>query len=163
MAAVCLLIPRRARGLPSGSHSRGGPNPASSTGRHGYRIPCVLVIDDEPHVADLAERYLRESGIDVITATNGNDALRLARKHADELDAIIVDYLMPRVTGAEIIDAILELTDVDTYLTSGYSRGEVDEPALRQQLTGFIPKPFSHEDFRKLFGESTTSTKNQEL
>lgn len=126
-----------------------------------YRTPknpypsVVLVVDDEPRVMALARSHLTSLGIRVHATTDPEEALRLLRKNVDEIEAVLVDYLMPQITGTELLEEMLEIKEVDAYLTSGYSRGEIDEPLLRRMLTGFIAKPYTRDDFRQLFGEGS--------
>src|ERR1700752_2828345 len=57
----------------------------------------ILVVDDEPSIAQIASDYLRHGGFGVITASNGADALALAR--AQRPDLIVLDLGLPRVDG----------------------------------------------------------------
>ncbi|MEX2327674.1 MAG: response regulator, partial [Pseudomonadales bacterium] len=111
----------------------------------------ILVVDDEPEILSLANAYLSRLGIDVLATSDPQEALRLANVHRGELDAVIVDYLMPHINGSDLLSQIARITEVDAYLTSGYSRGEIDDPTLRALLTGFIAKPFNFDDFANLF------------
>lgn len=115
------------------------------------QLRTVLVIDDEPGILSLARKYLSQLNVKVFTTSDPDEALRLARRYGPELDAVILDYLMPRVTGSELAREIAEVTDADIYMMSGYSRGEIDDPTTRKLMTGFISKPFSRRDFETLF------------
>jgi CheY-like chemotaxis protein len=111
----------------------------------------VLIVDDETPVLDVARSYLEEIGIDVLTADNANEALQLVEQHGNSIEVMILDYLMPDKTGLELLDKIAPKIDVDCYLTSGFSRGEISDPDIRCRLTGFIAKPFSREELQGLF------------
>ncbi len=124
------------------------------TPKHPYPS-VVLVVDDEPQVMALARSHLTSLGIRVHATTDPEEALRLLQRNVDQIEAVIVDYLMPQITGTELLEEMLEIKEVDAYLTSGYSRGEIDEPLLRRMLTGFIAKPYTRDDFRRLFGEGS--------
>jgi len=131
------------------------PVKQSATAR--YRPPrvrhpqLILVVDDEPDILSVARDYLATLGITALTTSDSGEAIRLTRKHRDRLDVVIIDYLMPYITGSELLAQIAEIREVDAYLTSGYSRGEIDDPIQRKLLTGFIAKPFDLEDLRRLF------------
>ncbi|MEX0943100.1 MAG: ATP-binding protein [Pseudomonadales bacterium] len=131
--------------------------PVSPASTIRYRTPskarpsCILVVDDEPEILSLANAYLSRLGIDVLATSDPQEALRLANVHRGKLDAVIVDYLMPHINGSDLLSQIARITEVDAYLTSGYSRGEIDDPTLRALLTGFIAKPFNFDDFANLF------------
>jgi signal transduction histidine kinase/CheY-like chemotaxis protein len=118
------------------------------------RPDCVLVVDDQPEVLSLAESYLNQLGIKTYSTTEPSEALRLAAIHKSEIEAVVLDYLMPHTTGSDLLRAVSEhIPGSDAYLTSGYSRGEIDDPSLRRLLTGFIAKPFVFEDFQILFDQ----------
>lgn len=122
-----------------------------------YREPrtpspsLVLIVDDEAEIVTLARNYFDQLGIESVSAMEPDEALRLARKHKGKLHAAIVDYLMPHTTGSELLRDLVEIAPVDAYITSGYSRGEIDDPTMRELLCGFIQKPFSSRDFSRLF------------
>jgi CheY-like chemotaxis protein len=65
------------------------------------------------------------------------------------VDAVIVDYLMPRATGVELIRRLFRIKEVDAYLTSGYSRGAISDPQISSLFSGFISKPFTGEDLQE--------------
>lgn len=126
-----------------------------------YRAPsfphpeCVLLVDDQAEVLSLAESYLKQLGIKTYSTTDPSDALRLAQRHKGEIEAVVLDYLMPHTTGSDLLRGVFEyIPESDAYLTSGYSRGEIDDPSLRRLLTGFIAKPFVFKDFQDLFEHS---------
>lgn len=131
--------------------------PAADASTEQYRSPkhpqpgTVLIVDDESPVLDVARNYLEEIGINVLTADNANKALELVEKHGDGIEVMILDYLMPDKTGLELLDKIAQKIEVDTYLTSGFSRGEISDPDIRSLLTGFIAKPFNREELQGLF------------
>ena len=131
------------------------PTTLAKTVQHkAPRVPrpkTILVVDDEPQVLSLARDYLTSLGIAVLATTDTDEAIRLARKHKHSLDAVIVDFLLPYTTGSDLLARIEEICEVDAYLTSGYTRGEIDDPTLRRLLTGYIAKPFDLQDFKDLF------------
>jgi DNA-binding response OmpR family regulator len=63
--------------------------------------PCILVADDEPDVRDLIREILQESGFEVVTASNGQQAME--RLESLPIDLLIVDLVMPEQEGLETI------------------------------------------------------------
>lgn len=63
--------------------------------------PVVLVADDDADIRSLVRYRLESSGYDVITACDGEEALRLADEHTPSL--AIVDVMMPKVDGLEVV------------------------------------------------------------
>jgi DNA-binding response OmpR family regulator len=62
--------------------------------------PKILVVDDEPDAVELIEFNLKSAGFDVVTAADGNDALKKARTFSPDL--LILDLMLPEVDGLEV-------------------------------------------------------------
>ncbi|WP_262967213.1 response regulator, partial [Methylobacter psychrophilus] len=65
---------------------------------------CVLVVDDDPGTVKLMSSYLKRSGYRVSAAYSGADGITLA--HADHPDVILLDLLMPEISGFEVVGAL---------------------------------------------------------
>ena len=63
----------------------------------------VLVVDDEPLIAESLLVYLQDEGMDVISADSGEDALQLARQSGDAFHVCIMDMRLPGVDGNRAI------------------------------------------------------------
>ncbi len=70
----------------------------------------ILVVDDDPPSVKMISFLLREEGYDVITASNGVEALRLLDERAPDL--IILDIMMPHIDGLEVCRRIRERSNV---------------------------------------------------
>ena len=98
----------------------------------------VLVVDDNPGVLNLAGAVLRRGGLGVLTATNGENALRIMEAHEGEVDLVLSDVCMPQMTGTELVRKIRKVApSVIVALMSGEVGQEVVEPDVP-----FIHKPF---------------------
>src|SRR5947207_15658906 len=73
-------------------------------------MKTILVVDDEPSIAQIAGDYLRHGGFAVITASNGVDALALAR--AQRPDLVVLDLGLPRMDGLEVAKTLRREGDV---------------------------------------------------
>ncbi len=69
----------------------------------------ILIIEDEPDVVRVVERRLKANGYEVLTASDGQEGLRLARKICPSL--VILDLILPNLTGEEVCRAIREDQD----------------------------------------------------
>ena len=113
----------------------GSASPASPPGR-----PRLLVVDDSEDAQELFRLHLERTGYEVVTASDGRDALELlGREQLPSL--IIVDLLMPVMDGMELIDSIRSdrrLADVPVLVVSAV---DVPKPA-RLPHTSYLRKPF---------------------
>ena len=110
----------------------------------------LLVLDDETSLLELAKEYAHQLGMEAVVTDDPDEAIEILLTEGAGIDAVLLDYLMPLRTGDEVLAEIREFSAVDVYLTSGFSRGRVDDPVLRRELAGFLQKPFTFEDFRRL-------------
>jgi len=67
-------------------------------------MPKVLVVDDQPHIVRLIQVNLERERIDVITAGDGEEALE--KVHAEHPDLVILDVIMPKRDGFEVLKAM---------------------------------------------------------
>ncbi len=104
----------------------------------------VLVVEDEPVVAAVAQALLTRSGYTVLTAGNGASALRTLQEHQAMVDLILLDMTMPGMTTQEIVPALRALSPaVPILLTSGYASSEEVRRMLGDgTVQGFLGKPY---------------------
>lgn len=109
------------------------------------RPRTVLVADDEAHVRLLTAKMLQRSGYQVIEASNGREALEVFTERRDEIDVVLLDVMMPVMTGHEAIAQLRQIDpDLPVVFFSGYDRGEVAEHLSDPSApTLFLEKPFS--------------------
>lgn len=105
--------------------------------------PTVLVADDSDVVRDAVRRHLGEAGYVTIEASDGAEALALARSH--EPDVILLDVQMPVLDGYQVLDALKQDEDLATipvvFLSVRNSVREIAE-ALTRGAHDYLPKPF---------------------
>ncbi len=103
----------------------------------------VLVVDDEPSVLAVTSRALRAFGMKVLSAPDGQEAVRTFQQHAGEIDCVLLDMTMPGMTGEDTIRALRAIRPgASVILMSGYSESEVSNRFAEHALSGFIQKPF---------------------
>lgn len=84
---------------------------------------CILLVDDEPDILEIVGYNLRNEGYAVITAENGLEAVKLAKKKKPQL--IILDVMMPEMDGIEACEQIRKNPDLDdTIVAFLTARGE---------------------------------------
>lgn len=107
----------------------------------------ILVVDDEPDIVALVAFHLVRAGFRVSTAANGADALRLARQDRPAL--IVLDLMLPGMSGLEVLKALREdeeSRDIAVLLLTA-RREEPDRIAgLSQGADDYLTKPFSPQE-----------------
>jgi PAS domain S-box-containing protein len=107
----------------------------------------VLVVDDEPMVLAFVEEALKKLGYQVLTATDGQQAYEVYSSHANQIDRVLLDMVMPGTTGLEVCRRLRGVNPkVKVILSSGYSSGDVAREARLAGAVGFIGKPYSLEE-----------------
>jgi two-component system cell cycle sensor histidine kinase/response regulator CckA len=101
----------------------------------------ILLVEDDPAVRTLSERILRTAGYRVLSCTDGQDALVVARANPG-FNLLVTDVIMPGMNGQQLADRLTaELPDLPVLFTSAYTRG-----ALTRTPGGsgdFLEKPFT--------------------
>ena len=111
--------------------------PEERTGTEG-----VLLAEDEETIRRLVGEVLTRSGYKVFAGSNGDEALRLLQEHADEIDLLVTDVVMPGMSGPDLARAASRVKpSLRILFTSGYT-SEPDE-AFDDPDVEFIGKPFS--------------------
>ena len=104
----------------------------------------VLVVDDEETVIDVGRQMLERMGYTVLVARSGKDAIELYRAHKDAIHIVILDLIMPEMSGGEAYDEIKKINPhVKVLLSSGYSKDSRATEILARGCNGFIQKPYS--------------------
>lgn len=116
----------------------------------------VLVVDDEPDVRQVVSLVLRRSGYEVLEAGDGEEAVARVREQGDRIDVVLLDVMMPGMTGHDALPAIRDLVPtMPVVFFSGYDRSEVaahlDDPVAP---TTFLPKPFGNQDLVDAIAEA---------
>lgn len=127
--------PITASPLPLADHS----GDVSLRGRH------VLVVDDEPDLADIARTYLESEGMQVKVIIRSNDAVELF-KEGVRFDLVLSDIVMPgNLDGLELRQQILAIAPETPFLfASGFS-----EEAIKARIGGLMDTPILQKPFRK--------------
>lgn len=101
----------------------------------------ILVVDDEPNIQRLLTVALTNRGHTVLTASNGVEALGLVE--AEKPDLIVLDVMMPQMTGHEAHDEIRR-RGIQTPILFLSAAGTFEEQVSQMQddLTDYLPKPF---------------------
>jgi DNA-binding NtrC family response regulator len=106
-----------------------------------------LIVDDDPQVRDLLEKFFLRLGYTVETAGNGEEGLQKFRK--DPFDGVISDLVMPDGDGLALLKKVKEIRPGTLFfLITGYGTVENAVQGMKEGADDFIPKPFHLEDLR---------------
>lgn len=120
-----------------------GPAPPQAWTQGG----TILVVDDDEAVRGLARAVLSRNRFRVMEAWDGEAGLEVLRSRRAELDLVLLDLTMPKMSGAEVLAAIREHdSDLPVLLSSGYTLESVPEALLSLGPTGFVRKPYAPRD-----------------
>ncbi len=104
----------------------------------------ILLVDDEEIILEVAQPMLELLGYDVLIAGNGKEALEILKAGKMKIDLVILDMIMPGMSGSATFDKIQALnTDIKVLLSSGYSMNGDATDILSRGCAGFIQKPFN--------------------
>ena len=108
----------------------------------------LLVEDSRPTLEALAET-LEDLNYLVLTATDGEEALRLFSEYADEIELVISDLVMPAMGGAELHARLREIKpDISIVVMSGHPLKDYDNRLLSaNEVDAWLEKPFAVSDF----------------
>ncbi len=111
----------------------------------------VLVVDDEEIVLDLCRTMLERIGCKVLCALTGEDALEIFRRHAQEIDCVILDMTLPGMDGAAVFDDLRRIrSDVKVIISSGYTEQEVSRSFPDKIPGAFMKKPYEFQSLRNV-------------
>lgn len=106
----------------------------------------ILLVDDERMILDVNRDMLQSLGYRVHTVASGREAVALFAEKKNEIDLVILDMIMPGISGSETFDQLREIkADVKILLSSGYSLNGQAQTIMDRGCDGFIQKPFQLE------------------
>lgn len=109
----------------------------------------ILIVDDEENNLQLLKRTLRRQ-YNIVTATNGLEALKIVEEQGDEISLIISDQRMPQMTGTEFLAQISDrYPHIIKMLLTGYSDIDAMVDGVNKcHLFQYISKPFDLDDLQ---------------
>jgi len=106
----------------------------------------VLTIDDDPDMLEIIKQCLESEGFQVLTADGPKKALEIYEKRWQEIGLVLLDYLMPDMTGDLVFSCLQQINpDVRVILLTAYE-DSVPRTIFETGLRGYLQKPFYVED-----------------
>lgn len=114
----------------------------------------ILLVDDEDLIRNVGERMLQRLGYTVISVESGGEAIETYEKYMDTIDLVILDMIMPDMSGGETYERLRMINpEIKVLLSSGYSLNDQAEQILAQGCNGFTQKPFTMEEISRKIRE----------
>jgi len=108
----------------------------------------VLLVDDEDMMLVVGRKMLEKLGYSVLTADTGQRAIDLFNRHRGQIKLVILDMIMPDLSGSDTFDRLKEIDpSIKVLLSSGYSIDGQARQILDRGCNGFIQKPFDLQAF----------------
>ncbi len=110
----------------------------------------ILIIDDDTEVSKITAEILEEFGYDVDRCSSGRIAVDRYREDPTKIDLVILDWVMPDLSGAETFSALRRVNEnIKILLASARVKKDEVETFLDRGLVGYIEKPFSAEELAR--------------
>jgi len=104
----------------------------------------ILLVDDEVSILNMMKLSLETDGYEVVTATNGRQAIAAYKNELPDL--VLLDVRMPGMDGLTILSLIKEINkDAEVIIISGHGDMDVAVECMRKEASNFLPKPISDE------------------
>ncbi len=108
----------------------------------------ILLVDDESEIINIGKNFLEKLGYTPLIARNGLEAIEIFKIHKDEISLIVLDLIMPEMSGTQAFAEIKKIRkDSKILISTGYAVDNKIEALLNQGCQGFIRKPFSLYEF----------------
>ena len=107
----------------------------------------ILVVEDQPSVKETISSMLTSRGYQVLTASDGEEALDVFKHHADEISLVLMNMVLPGMSGRETVAQIRNIKPYAAVLfSSGYSADSVDKEYLGGNGLRLIQKPYASQE-----------------
>jgi DNA-binding response OmpR family regulator len=104
----------------------------------------ILIVEDEKGIVDFLKQGLEEEGFTISTATNGMDGLEMALSLP--IDLVLLDWMMPKMTGIEVCKSIREHKNTPIIFLTAKDTVQETIEGLKAGANDYIKKPFSFEE-----------------
>lgn len=109
----------------------------------------ILIVDDEPDIVNLTDKFLKLGNFETITCNNGRDAIEIVEEKSDEIALILLDIMMPGTSGYSVLKEIKgneKFKHIQVVLFTVKSFNEDIQKGKQLGADGYLTKPFSGKD-----------------
>ena len=95
-------------------------------------------------ILEVGRAMLEKLGYRAIVAAGGEEALHMVRRQEEDIALVVLDLIMPGMSGSQVFDAIREIRpQIPVLLSSGYSINGQAKDVMSKGCNGFLQKPFN--------------------
>jgi two-component system response regulator RegX3 len=117
------------------------PHTTISAERSSETTPRILIVEDEPSLADSVRYNLEREGYEVTIATDGRDAIDVFRRERPSL--VILDLMLPEISGLDVCRTIRDESDVPIIMVTAKDSEADKVTGLELGADDYVTKPFS--------------------
>jgi len=115
----------------------------------------ILIVDDEESIRDICLFHIEDMGFHGLSASGGEEAVKIFRKHAEEILCVVIDLQMPNMKGTETFREIKSIRpDIPVIFSSGYGLEEEIDSLIAGGLVEFLYKPYNPREFKDKITEA---------
>lgn len=116
----------------------------------------ILIVDDEPDIVNLTEKFLKLGEFNTLTCNNGRDALEIIEEKYNDISLVLLDIMMPGTSGYSVLKEIKEnekFKHIIVILFTVKSFNEDIQKGKKLGADGYLTKPFSGKELLKYVQE----------
>ncbi len=133
-----------------------------TAGQTAASSKTVLLVDDEKASLEIGTQILEHLGYRVIEANDGMEAVAQHRKAHDRIDVVVLDMVMPEMSGVETFERIKsDFPEAKILMASGYLLDAEARRLLEHGAEGFVKKPFVIDELHQAIEKVTRPTSDQ--
>ncbi|MHA2132081.1 MAG: response regulator [Promethearchaeota archaeon] len=117
----------------------------------------ILIVDDEPDIVNLTEKFLKLGEFDTITSNNAKEAMKMVEENYDRIALILLDIMMPGRSGYSVLEELKnseKYKDIIVVLFTVKSFNEDIQKGKKLGADDYIVKPFSGKELLKRVKEN---------
>lgn len=122
-----------------------------------------LIVDDDDSLRNLLEVIITSAGGETLSAANAQEATRLAREHASDIDGVLLDLNLDHTKGEDLYDDLVSIDpQLPIFPMSGCYGEEIRERLGPRPIAGVVTKPFLSADLINTLAQATRTSASRQ-